>query len=118
MSREKHVYLSEEDNKSLNNIRTRASDLYAKGDKETARALRIMALQLLNKAVIENLECGDIHDDECLLYMDLHKINTEMPVDVFKKNTMAIEINLIKDSPLYKDVVALLRKHLSDPQEA
>jgi hypothetical protein len=114
---DKQVYLSDEDSTSIKALYARARVLREKGDREGARALRRMGMQILNGSMIENLEADIIHDDESLMYSDLYGTDTGMSQEDFRADRRHVEINLIKGSSLYNDVLALLKNDFMKPKE-
>jgi hypothetical protein len=114
---DKHVYLSEEDRLSLGILQAKSKECFKKGDAVGGRAHSATMLQILNAGVIEALASGDIHEDEALVYSDLYGTDTGMSSEQFEASALSVEVKLIKNSPLYNNLLELLGRHFTMSQQ-
>lgn len=80
------------------------------GKKELAIQWYRRALQLSNQLQIEKFETTISNTDAEALYTDLSKPEESNFID----KARSIELCLFKDSPLYIDILDVLKKHLED----
>ncbi|BCL83161.1 hypothetical protein ccbrp13_56260 [Ktedonobacteria bacterium brp13] len=106
-----NIHLSPMLNELLRTARYMIDVNVAAGKKELAVYWSGKALQVTNTGCIEALEDKEVYADEVFVYVDL---SGEMNNPANKEKQRKLELDLLAGSPLYNDVVELLKKHLSD----
>jgi hypothetical protein len=104
------IHLSELQARKIDDARQRAREALKNGDKQAAIHWNMYALKVLNQACIEALEDEMVYPGEAYMYSDI------TASDMGKhdsKDARHLDLYLVKGSPLYNDILAVLKKHLN-----
>lgn len=106
--------LSPEEMSSVASFKARAEALKKQENYAGARMTDMYALQVINRAAVEMIKTGDIHDDangkhEEFVYTDVSKEILSMPPD---RKLFDLSLLLVYGIPLCNEILQVLEKHL------
>jgi hypothetical protein len=100
------IFISEEDKAQILELRLRSTELKNAGQHHEAWQCSVQAMQVLNRSTVHTLASGDFTSDELLMYCETPR---EEPAPNVNKGVI-LELALIKDSPLAREILAVLNK--------
>lgn len=109
MRNPKHSSISKKDKRLVRDFTAMADILKRQGDKVGEREVRAKVFRLFNRSCVARLDCGNIQVSEELHFIDLYAPGDGF--SVFEQEAVVVELELRQSSPLYFDLVELLRKY-------
>lgn len=106
--------LSEKEMSSVQSFRELGATLAREGRQRDAQLANMYALQVINRAAIELIESGDIHEKtagkyEEFIYSDVSRDLLTLDPD---RQLFDLRLNLVRGTPLTNDILQVLKKHL------